>query len=311
MINRINARSYNDATDLEPVLGVLSATVNQRALAEYPSVEDMREKLLLSTTHTAENVRIWQADPDQTVGFALFQLGYNNLLFFTRPGLAEEAEIQSQMIAWGVERMQAMNRVNGTSETLDTFVRTDDAARLRLIERHGFKPLNTQTYRMSRSLLDPIPEPTLPPGFTLHTLAGEHEIDQFVALHREAFGTQHATAEQNLFFMRSEGYRPELDLIAVAPDGTWAAFCTGWIDEASSARNGRLVGWTDPIGTRPAYRKLGLAKNLILTCFQRLEALGVETALLGTSSLNTQAVSVYESVGYTILYRVDWFGKQV
>jgi hypothetical protein len=47
-------------------------------------------------------------------------------------------------------------------------------------------------------LTEPIPEPTLPPAYTIRPVAGEAEVAALVALHRAAFGTMHLTAAERL-----------------------------------------------------------------------------------------------------------------
>ena len=49
-----------------------------------------------------------------------------------------------------------------------------------------------------------------------------------MALHRDAFGTTRMTVEGRLAMMRDPEYRSELDLVAVAPDGSRATSpCAG------------------------------------------------------------------------------------
>jgi hypothetical protein len=47
--------------------------------------------------------------------------------------------------------------------------------------------------------------------------------------HRAAFGTEYLTVEERLATMREPEYDPELDLLAVAPDGRLAAYCMCFI----------------------------------------------------------------------------------
>lgn len=160
-----------------------------------------------------------------------------------------------------------------------------------LREGHGFTAEDWHTVRLARRVDEPIPNAEMPRGFVVRHVAGEHEAPEYVALYREAMDSPTATVEWRLSVMREPEYDPELDLVAVAPDGTWAALCKGIIDREESARLSTVQGWTDPIGTRPAFRRLGLARALLLEGCRRLRERGVEVALIGTGSWNTATPS--------------------
>jgi ribosomal protein S18 acetylase RimI-like enzyme len=57
-------------------------------------------------------------------------------------------------------------------------------------------------------------------------------------------------------------------------------------------------GYTDPIGTRPAFRRLGLARALLLEALRRLDARSVQSSHVGTGSANVAMQRCLESVGY-------------
>lgn len=66
---------------------------------------------------------------------------------------------------------------------------------------------------MSRSLDQPIPEPTLHPGFHYCPVGGEAEIKAYIALHRAAFDTKNMIAENRWVIMSAPDYLLELDLV--------------------------------------------------------------------------------------------------
>ncbi len=117
------------------------------------------------------------------------------------------------------------------------------------------------------------------------------------------------TADSRLVMMRDPHYIPELDLVAVAPDGTLAAFVLGEIKREESLAAGHLIGSTDPIGTRPAYRRLGLARALLLEAFRRLRQRGAQVTTVGTGSWNTPTQRLLASVGYTLDHRLFTYSK--
>jgi len=137
-------------------------------------------------------------------------------------------------------------------------------------------------------------------------------VQAYVALHRAAFGTENMTVEYRRVIMSAPSYIPELDLVAVAPNGDLAAFCVCQIfNDDSSSAGGQHEGWTDPVGTHPTYQRLGLAKALIVTGLHRLKSYGMDMALLGTSSQNMAMQRLAEACGFHLVSRTLFYRKEV
>lgn len=62
---------------------------------------------------------------------------------------------------------------------------------------------------------------------------------------------------------QAPGYRRDLDLFIVAPNGEYASFCTIWIDEKNKFGN------FEPVGTHTEYQRMGLGRALLLEGFRR------------------------------------------
>src|SRR4029453_5957692 len=84
--------------------------------------------------------------------------------------------------------------------------------------------------RMVRRLDESLPVIPSPSGYQIRPFAGLDEVDAWVALSNAAFADhwEHydTTAEHSGLGMARPPYRPGLDLVAVAPDGALAAFCS-------------------------------------------------------------------------------------
>jgi len=76
----------------------------------------------------------------------------------------------------------------------------------------------------------------------------------------------------------------------------------GHVDSRQSSRcsegvvNG--IGESGPVGVRPAYRRRGLARAVLLEGLRRMRKRGMDRACVSTGIPNEPAVRLYESVGF-------------
>jgi GNAT superfamily N-acetyltransferase len=90
---------------------------------------------------------------------------------------------------------------------------------------------------------------------------------------------------------RAPLYRRDLDLVAVAPDGELASFCTVWFDDVNR------TGVFEPVGTAPAHQRRGLGKAVMCEGLRRLKCLGATLATVG--SYSPEAGALYAAAGFT------------
>jgi mycothiol synthase len=307
----VTTRAYAGGADREAVLDLLRVCRAASSERNWPDVAELRVSLLGSPeVHPSRDARLWEDDTGQVRGFAMVWRPWNYLVFFVHPEVSD-GEIEPQIMPWAVERARQIGQELGERIQLRVRPREGDAGLIALLERHDFVREDWCSLRFIRTLDEPIPVPTLPPGFTIRAVAGEPEVEAYVALHREAFGTSHKTVEGRLAFMRDPAYVSDLDLVAVAPDGTLAAFVVGGIDAEQEEPGGRRYGSTDPIGARPAFRRLGLARALLLEGCRRLAARGVATVEVTTGDRNTATQALLASVGFRLDHRVLAYCREV
>jgi mycothiol synthase len=164
---------------------------------------------------------------------------------------------------------------------------------------------------MLRSLGEALPQEALPPGalpllalpggFHVRSLAGDaSEVADRAAAHREVWHpwtVGEVTDEQYARFMRVPGYDRDLDVVAVAPDGTIAAYVNGWLDPVNR------IGDFGPVGAREAYRRQGLTRAVLLEALRRMKARGMNRVCVSTGEDNVAARGLYESIGFRIVNR--------
>ncbi len=251
------------------------------------------------------NIRLWENNTGALVGFAVFGDDFSMDLQ-VRPD-ARWRGIEDEMFAWAetrwCESMDDPAIPREHKRDLFTGVLADDAPRIAFLERHGFARGDKPYLRFARSLSEPIPDPRLPNGFSVRGVAGEHEITNRASAHREAFHPSRVTDEGYARLMRMSEYDRDLDVVAVSPDGVIAAYAMCWIDRANK------VGEFEPVGTRPAFQRQGLARAALLEGMARMKARGAETALVATGGSNASAVRLYESVGFRVVNQELTFTK--
>ncbi|MGW3204084.1 GNAT family N-acetyltransferase [Streptomyces sp. NPDC001135] len=143
-----------------------------------------------------------------------------------------------------------------------------------------------------RDLTD-VEEPVLPDGFRFRT-ADEAGPEGAVQAHLDAWAPSTYTAEGYQGVRQTAGYCGDLHLLVEAPDGTMASSTIMWLDEANRTAE------FEPVGTHPGYRRLGLARAMLLHGMHLARAAGatrMTVACLGAPG-HPQARGLYCSVGF-------------
>jgi ribosomal protein S18 acetylase RimI-like enzyme len=94
--------------------------------------------------------------------------------------------------------------------------------------------------------------------------------------------------------MRTWPYRPDIDCVLEAPDGSFAAYVLCWYDDANR------VGEFEPVGTHQNYRRRGFGAAVCRYALHRLREEGGRQAIVYASGEpdQRQASALYESVGF-------------
>ena len=291
----MNIQSYTD-TD-RPRLREFMQSLRAAGAPGCWHVGDLAWGLFLTSIRfdVATNVRLWQGDQARLSGFAWFNPGDCSLLMQVRPG-DRQPEVEDQMLAWAEARWQdtVRDQPEGKKRRLLTDAFADDVDRSAQLERHGFVRGESYYVHFQRLLAEPIPQPQLPEGFTVRSIAGEHEVANRASAHREAFGSLRVTDDQYRRLRQMPEYMSELDVVAVGPDGVIGAFCQCWLDPVNK------VGEFEPVGTRPSHQRKGLGQAVLLEGLRRMKTLGMETAFVCTEHDNTAAQKLYQAVGFGV-----------
>jgi len=300
-------RPYAGDADLQPVCDMINECSAVDNMDETFSPADVRMYINVPDRDATRDVRLWESEGGEVAAFAMLWIpaseevagGY--LYWKVHPNARGEG-IARYVIAWAERRMREVGAERGQGYDLRSGTRDDNAYARQALEEHGFQVVRYFFY-MLRPLDAEITEPVLPEGYTLRHVESEADVEEWVRVHNESF-VDHwdfhpMTVENRMHWRTDHAYRPELDLVAVAPDGTFAAFCSCLINEENNARNNRNEGLVDLLGTRRGHRKIGLGRAMLLAGLRALKSADMERARIGVDAENpTGALGLYESVGF-------------
>ena len=246
-----------------------------------------------------KTVRLWETDGGRLVG-AVHPEGTGDAHLEMHP---DYRHIEEQMIAWAEDHL-AKPIDDGQQRQLRIFAFDYDSPRRGLLERRGYeKSSSGGVTRRLRFGSRPPAKPAMAEGYTLRTTRPDDDVDcqRIADLLNAAFKrTFHNAGEFRTFTMHAACFRAALDLVAVAPDGSFAAYVGVPYDEANRC------GIFEPVCTHPDHLRRGLARTLMFEGLQRLRALGATDVYVGTGDM-IAANRLYDSIGFTEAYKgYEW-----
>jgi len=239
-------------------------------------------------------IGLWERDNGDLVGFVLSE-ARDDAHLQVHP---DYRHLEAEMIGWALENLTAP--AEDGRQHLEIYVYEYDALRQRLLSEAGFQKTTgwgmIRHMRLGVQLLAP---PRIAAGYTLRTTHPEDRADcrRIADLLNAAFGrTFHNADEYRNFTRHAPCFRPELDLVAEAPGGTFAAYVGIPYDEVNR------LGIFEPVCTHPDHRRKGLAGSLMREGLLRLRSMGAHDVTVDTGDMEP-ANRLYDSLGFTEAYR--------
>lgn len=306
----LTARSYIGEEDLPRIVALIDACEAVDHLDDTVSIEELRIRISHPHLDITRDLRLWKADTGHLVGMGYLsiplQAMHNGILdgflWFKVHPESRGGDLETQIIAWSSTRLREVGQERSVSPTLYSDAHEHDSERRHMLEQHGLT-VRRFFFEMACSLERPIPAPQVPPGFVIRTV-GKHDdpaawAEMFNLSFVDHWNHHPISVQQVQHFLQRPDYHPAGDLVAVAPDGTLAAFCYCHINHYENARHNRQDGWINVLGTRRGYRQRGLGRAMLLAGLGQLQAEGMTRALLAVDSLNPSgALRLYESLGF-------------
>jgi len=175
-----------------------------------------------------------------------------------------------------------------------------DISRRAILRERGYETYRSEHAKEHNywvSLVEPIPEPQLPPGYIVRSMGDVDELPARSLASWRAFHPDEpdegceASGDWYRNIQRAPLYRRDLDVVTVAPNGELASFSVCYFDDVS--RTAVLV----LAGTVRAYQRRGLGKAAVVEMLRRIRHVGGTEAYV--SSYDPTAHAFYESAGFS------------
>ncbi|NEQ76969.1 MAG: GNAT family N-acetyltransferase [Okeania sp. SIO2C9] len=303
----LTPRPYRGEIDLEAIAQLLNSSESAHQFHEWPSPAEMLMQLETPSVDKQRDICLWEDSNSQVMaiaGLMIPEIGEDiaGILWFRVDPQTKGNNLEAQILEWGEKRMGEVGRERNVKVKLLSGGHSDNVERIALLESCGFK-IGRYFLMMERSLTDPIPEAEFPEGFTLKHIDSEADAAVWAEMFNQTFidhwNHQDITVESVKDKLNDPKYQSELSLVAVAPDGTFAAFCDCQIHSENNELNRRKDGLIYMLGTRRGFRKRGLGSAILLSALKLLKGKGMETAMLYVDADNLSgATRLYESVGF-------------
>jgi GNAT superfamily N-acetyltransferase len=238
-------------------------------------------------------VQLWETSDGQLAGYVL-PGGTGDAHLNVHPDFRH---LEPEMIDWAIAHVTAPMP---DGPRLEIYAYEYDAWRQRLLAERGFE--KTETWGMIRHMRlgqRPLAQPVVAEGYTIRTTQPDDlaECQRMADLLNAAFRRDFHNAEEYHNFCRlAPCFHPDLDLVAVAPGSSFAAYVGVPYDEANRR------GIFEPVCTHPDHQRKGLAGALMQEALLRLRAIGAVDATVDTGDM-VPANRFYDSMGFTEAYR--------
>jgi mycothiol synthase len=305
------SREFAGEADLDRLVGMLRAVADTDGMTVSP--DDYRAEWVGDEPGWVRSLRVWEAGDRFVASFGNWHQpedpldrAYGEL--DVHPDWREPVFVD-EVVAASIDAVcELVDRP--VEHRLNAFLSQDwkQAA----LERAGYTA-ERYFFRMSAPITGAIPEPQIAEGFSIRPIAGEAEVDGWVAAFNGAFAGHYDpptyTADEKRNLMAGANYMPQADLVLVDDDNRIVGV----------GRNTREIlddetdkGWINSVAILPDFRGKGLGRALLLSSMAALKQAGFSRAHLHADSGNESgALQLYESTGFTVDSRFAVYMRMV
>jgi GNAT superfamily N-acetyltransferase len=238
-----------------------------------------------------ENVFLWETEAGQ-IAAVLNPEGHGQAF----PQIHSDfrtADMAEEMVVTAEERLTTAGE-DGRQRIL-FWIDSRDRLFQEALHRRGFhcveQPGEAEVQHR-RSLDGPLPETQIIPGYTIRSQGDGLELLERcyasgLGFHHDDILVARDNRDHPEWYHHIQSaplYRRDLDIVAVAADGSIASFCTIWFDDVTR------TAYFEPVATVPAHQRHGLGRAVMAEGLQRLKRMGCEVAFVGGYSQAANAL---------------------
>ncbi len=287
MIIKLSLRSYKNEDDFRRIRDFLRHVflLNDRRMFSWPvaRLDYWRWHGIhnLGDGELERDVFLWEA-ADGQIAAVLNREGTGHAFLQVHPAF-KSAELEEKMIVMAEEHLSAPTLTGG--RVVKIWTDSADTQRIDILKRRGYTHrAEWDEHQWYRDLKLPIPEQPVSDGYIIRQIGENSELPSrswasWRAFHPDEPDDKYDGWRWYLNIQAAPLYRPDLDLVAIAPSGGVAAFTTIWYDEPTGC------GMFEPVGTAPEHQRKGLARSLMCEGMRRLKQLGATQCMVSGGSV--------------------------
>jgi mycothiol synthase len=312
----LHDRTLHD-DDIPPIVELFNAHEAAGGRDDWMSPDELRHELSHPNIDRARDVRVWE-DGEGLLAYAylFFQEGDEPDVFlrFLMRLDATDGAAERLIYDWARQRSAEVCAQRGVDYRLRCGAFEGELRRIALLKSWDLRPLR-YFQRLRHVLHMPIAAPQLPSGYRLRTFEGEADVEPWVELFNQSFvdhwNHHELTPEALRHYLASPEYRADLDLLAIAPDGSFAGFCYCVLKPAGRSGKHYDEGFIGVLGTRRGHRGIGLGRALLLAGLHLLKQQGAAVVDLSVDTQNPSGAGrLYASVGFEPLRTFMLFSQK-
>jgi GNAT superfamily N-acetyltransferase len=242
-----------------------------------------------------ECVFIWE-DSDGQIVAVLNPEGHGQAFLQLSP-LHRTTGLVEEMLSTAEKHLANLGE-NGL-RSLELYVDSKDELLKEALGRQGYQRVTRpgeQEIQHRLSLAKPLLERMTVDGYTIRAMRDGLELLERcyasgLGFHDDDIQVARKNRDNPVWYHHIQSaplYRRDLDLVAIAADGSVASFCTVWFDDVTR------TAYFEPVATVAAHRRRGLGKALLIEGLHRIKEMGCLVAFVGGYS--ERANGLYFSV---------------
>jgi len=242
---------------------------------------------------------LWETASGQ-IAAVLHPVGWGEFRLHVHPQFHTPA-LEDEMLFHAEEHLAGHNQAAGRFAYVPVF--SDDTLRQETLAHRGYSKTGGQAHHWMRDLGPPVADVPTPSGYTIRSMGtiDEHPARSWAswrAFHPDEPDENYTGWSWYQNVQSAPLYRRDLDIVAAAPDGTIAAFCTIFYDDYTRSAVSVLVG------TATEHWRRGLGKATLTEGMRRLQQLG--GTRLFANAYDPPADALYGSVMPSMRVAETW-----